>query len=151
MEINAKQRLKAAPENPNDPYSLRYLQRTGFMSAQQAQAMLQGMRGEEGQYFKDKCSEITKLVVDMPKTYEQDGKGDKAIAYLHYFKGGGDWYITERDMGPRQDQAFGLASLQGNDPELGYISLVELAKHNVELDLHFKPTTIGELKKKHRR
>lgn len=43
--------------------------------------------------------------------YEQDGKGEEAIVTLHYFRGGMDWFITEKDMEPEQHQAFGLADL----------------------------------------
>lgn len=86
----------------------------------------------------------------MPKTYEQDGKGLKAIAYLHYFTGNADWYITEKDMSdpdePGQLQAFGLANL-GYGGELGYISIVELLKRGAELDYHFEPCPLDEIDK----
>ncbi|MBL0011067.1 MAG: DUF2958 domain-containing protein [Nitrosomonas sp.] len=81
----------------------------------------------------------------MPKTYGQDGMGDKAIAYLHYFSGGSDWYITEKDMEDEQLQAFGLANL-GQGGELGYISIQELIDAGVEIDLYWTPKTIGQIK-----
>ena len=61
-----------------------------------------------------------------------------------------DFYITERDSdedGQGQIQAFGLADL-GYGAELGYISIAELISNHVELDFHFKPTTIAQLKQK---
>lgn len=76
--------------------------------------------------------------------------GDGAIVYLHYFKGACDWWITERDSDPDgegQIQAFGFANL--GDPEcaeLGYISIVELIRHGVELDLYWQSRTLGEVK-----
>jgi hypothetical protein len=76
----------------------------------------------------------------MPKTYETDGQGDEAIAHLHYFTSGFDWYITERDMEEEQLQAFGLACV--HETELGYISIVELLRNGAELDLHFMPKAI---------
>jgi hypothetical protein len=86
----------------------------------------------------------------MPKTYEQDGKDDQAIVYLHYFAGGrANAYITERDQEPEQHQAFGLADLFGDGGERGYISLVEWLANGAELDFHFTPCTLGELR--HRR
>jgi hypothetical protein len=91
----------------------------------------------------------------MPKTYDQDGKGNDAIVYLHYFAGGeANWWITEKDAGGPDDepgtgqvQAFGLADL-GDGGELGYISIAEILECGGELDLYFRPTTLGEVKRK---
>lgn len=118
-----------------------------FMNGHQIAAMVGNFQGEEGQYFQDKFIEIARTIDAMPKTYEQDGKGDKAVAYLHYFKGSVDAYITEKDIETEQHQAFGLVDI-GYGPELGYVSIVELIANGLELDLHFEPTTIGEIKNK---
>lgn len=45
--------------------------------------------------YQEKLLELAHRVATMPVTYAQDGKGDEAIVYLHYFHGGSDWYITE--------------------------------------------------------
>lgn len=123
-----------------------------FTSRDQYQAMRAGLRGEESQHFQDKFMEYGQRIAGMPKTYEQDGKGDQAIVYLHYFNASQDWYITEKDAEtpeePGQRQAFGLADLGHYGAELGYISIVELIAHNVELDLYFKPLTLAEIKAK---
>lgn len=104
-------------------------------------------RSEEKEFFIGKLMELADLIERMPKTYGQDGKGDDAIVHLHYFGGGsGNWWITEKDSEPEQNQAFGLADL-GYGAELGYISIMELCENRVELDLHWTPVTIGELKK----
>ncbi|AEJ01298.1 hypothetical protein Nit79A3_1466 [Nitrosomonas sp. Is79A3] len=116
-----------------------------FIGKAQLSAIGMGIRGEEGQFFKDKLIEIANVIQTMPKTYGQDGMGDKAIAYLHYFKGAGDWHITEKDMEDEQLQAFGLANI-GYGGELGYISIQELIDAGVELDLYWTPKTIGEIK-----
>lgn len=116
-----------------------------FIGAAQLSAIGSVIRGEEGQFFKDKLIEIANVIRTMPKTYGQDGMGDKAIAYLHYFKGSGDWHITEKDMEDEQLQAFGLANL-GQGGELGYISIQELIDAGVELDLYWTPKTIGAIK-----
>ena len=120
-----------------------------FIGEDQLSVMIQGCKGEEQQFFIDKIVEMAAVVQSMPKTYEQDGKGEQAVAYLHYFTGGCDWYITEKDVEtedePGQFQAFGIANL-GYGPELGYISIVELLENHAELDLHFTPKTIGEIK-----
>ena len=101
--------------------------------------------GEEGSYFIDKMVALDELINKMPETYGQDGKGDDAIAYLHYFRGGMDFYITEKDMENPQIQAFGLVNM-GRGASLGYVSIVEILENNIEIDLYFEPTKIGELK-----
>lgn len=125
-----------------------------FMSQSQLSALAQGMRGEEKQYFFDKVVALADLISSMPVTYQQDGKGDEAVVYLHYFYGNSDWYITEKDVEGGVQQAFGYAVLNGDMDcaELGYISiseLVGLVNANVELDLYFKSCTLAEVKSRH--
>ena len=119
---------------------------TKFINRNQALVLRDLIKGEEGKFFAEKVQQMEHTIKTMPKTYEQDGKGEEAVAYLHYFTSGCDWYITEKDMYDDQNQAFGLAAV--HEVELGYISIPELLSVNAELDLHFEPTTIGELKKK---
>lgn len=87
-------------------------------------------------------------VATMPVTHEQDGKGDEATVFLHYFNAASDWYITEKDVDGGVDQAFGFAILNGDteNAELGYISIRELVANGVELDLHFSPVSLGSIK-----
>ncbi|MHB8252924.1 MAG: hypothetical protein ACYDEV_04355 [Acidiferrobacter sp.] len=100
--------------------------------------------GEERAFFKQKVMDLARLIKTMPKTYEQDGSGMEAVAYLHYFVSGFDWYITEKDMtGAGIDQAFGLAVV--HERELGYISIREIAANGAELDLYFEPATLSAL------
>ena len=82
----------------------------------------------------------------MPKILEQDGKGDNAIAYLHYFTANTDFYITEKDIEDEITQAFRLVSFVSDYPEIGYISIEEVIKAGAEIDLHFEPKTLGEIK-----
>ena len=117
----------------------------GFIPYNQAKVIGSFFRGEEGDFYRTKIVEYARLVSLMPHTYEQDGKGDDAMAYLHYFSGSCDWYITEKDMEDEQNQAFGWADL-GYGGELGYISLVQLCGSNVELDLHWTPRRLREIK-----
>lgn len=116
-----------------------------FVSPQQIAALGMGCRTEEKEFFFEKIEELSNTFNTMPKTYEQDGKGDEATVYLHYFRGDMDWYITEKDMEDEQIQAFGIDDI-GMGASLGYISLVELASHNVEIDLHWTPKTISYMK-----
>jgi len=100
---------------------------------------------EEREFFRAKVMELVDRVETMPKVYEQDGLGEEAIVYLHYFHGSCDWHITERDMTPEQIQAFGRANL-GYGAESGYISIQELIENQVELDLHWTPKPLKDCK-----
>ncbi len=115
-----------------------------FIGRAQLSTMRELAKGEEAIFFITRMVELAALIQSMPKTYEQDGKGDQAIAYLHYFTSGCDWYITEKDMEAEQLQAFGLANL-GYGAELGYISIVEILEAGAELDLHFTPKPLADL------
>lgn len=115
-----------------------------FIGRQQLNVMLEFAKGEEGEHFIELAKTFAKRVETMPKVYEQDGLGDQAIVYLHYFKSGCDWHITERDTTQVQRQAFGLANL-GYGAELGYISIAEIIAAGGELDLYFEPKTIALL------
>lgn len=125
-----------------------------FIGRSQLSAMGSGAMGEEGQFFNDKFIEVADTINKMPSTYHTDGQGDKAIAYLHYFKGGSDWYITEKDKGDgaqgAQEQAFGYAILNGDkqNAESGYVSIKELITAGVELDLYWNPKSLAEIKGK---
>lgn len=119
-----------------------------FVGQSQLSAIGTGLRGEEGQFFKDKLIEISKIITTMPATHGTEGQGDSAVVFLHYFKGGSDWYITEKDMETEQLQAFGYAILNGDKQmaELGYINISELIQHGVELDMYWKKQSLGDIK-----
>ncbi len=117
-----------------------------FVPHAQLEVMTLGLSGEERGFFREKMREIERTIATMPVTYAQDGKGDSAVVYLHYFAGGADWWITEKDMDGGVAQAFGLVDL-GGGPELGYVSIEELTSlRTANLDLHWKPKTIAEVK-----
>ncbi len=117
----------------------------GFMGEAQYSILKSAINKPDNE-FEDVINELYQTITTMPKTYEQDGKGNAAVAYLHYFKGNSDWWITEKDKEAEQLQAFGLASINGYEPELGYISIEELKSVNAELDFYWTPKTIGEIK-----
>jgi hypothetical protein len=56
--------------------------------------MVSACSGEEREFFMRMFTDLEKLIASTPVTYEQDGKGDDAIVYLHYFFGGCDWVYT---------------------------------------------------------
>lgn len=119
-----------------------------FLPGAQRLSLLEECRGEEKGFFMQKILDLGQLIQGMPETYGQDGKGDDAIAYLHYFNSGSDWYITEKDMNGGINQAFGYAILNGDhqSAECGYISIAELTNFGVELDFHFTPCTLATIK-----
>lgn len=115
-----------------------------FVSPAQLDAITESMQGEEQDFSIAKIIRLAELINTMPTTYQTDGQGEEAIAYLHYFTGGFDWYITEKDMLHEQLQAFGLARVL--ETELGYININELRENQVELDLYWIPTALKDLK-----
>lgn len=116
-----------------------------IMSATQRQAIIEIYRGEESMFALERLVNLGDTFDSMPSSYETDGQGDEAVVHLHYFTGGCDWYITEKDMEDEQVQAFGMADL-GHGGELGYINLQELARVGAEIDLHWEPQTLAHIK-----
>lgn len=118
----------------------------GFISTQQAKCIKSLLNSEEQDFFIEAVDRIYSTMQVMPKMLEQDGKGDDAIAYLHYFTANTDFYITEKDIKDGITQAFGLVSLVSDCPKIEYISIEEVIKAGAEIDLHFEPKTLGEIK-----
>jgi hypothetical protein len=124
-----------------------------FMSRRQYRSMLLLAFGEEGPFFIQKVQEMAQTISTMPKTYQTQEKGLKPMVYLHYFIGGADWFIYEKDMeGAGTLQAFGLADLFQDGGELGYISIDELVSTGIgaELDLHWTPKPLEEVRQARR-
>ena len=71
----------------------------------------------------------------------------KEPAKNHYFLGGSDWYVLEKDVNAGVRQAFGYVILNGDEDysELGYISIEEITRHGAELNLHFHPCMLSTL------
>ena len=96
---------------------------------------------------------LNEQIAECPKTYETEKipTNDK-IAQLHYFVGGSDWYIIEKDKGdPRnndfeQTQAFGYVILNEDEQnaEFGYINIEEL-KQYAEIDCYWTPVKMSTL------
>jgi hypothetical protein len=121
-----------------------------FMSKPQLTYLQAAFQGEEGKHFMELSMKLKDLIAQMPGPGETDSQDDPTIS-LHYFMGGSDWWILERDVTlDEQHQAFGLACLNGDvlNAELGYISIKELISFGVELDLYFEPITLKNVKSK---
>ena len=98
---------------------------------------------------KPSIEELTKL----PAFYTtEEVPLKKKMIYMHFFKGGCDWYVAEYD--PEQRLFFGFAILNSDYDmaEWGYFSLRELdelkAKFlEVDRDLYFSPCKASEVEK----
>lgn len=115
-----------------------------FIMPDELHVLRGNMRGEEGQFFIDMLCDLSQKIDEMPGVRGQEGKGDDAIVHLHYFTGGCDWHITEKDGSAEQHQAFGMANI-GFGGEVGYISIQELIENRVELDLYWTPKRLGDI------
>ena len=115
-----------------------------FIGANQLCALHSCLNGEERQYFLSVLKDLENRILHMPNPYETTEQGIAAPVSLHYFRGGSDWYIVEKDSSEEQLQAFGYACLNGDkiNAEMGYINIEELIKCNVELDLYWEPTPL---------
>ena len=100
-------------------------------------------QGEEQPHFRQMVQDWAARIAAMPRTYETDGQGLKAVAVLHYFTPAFDFYITEKDRSGGTQQAFGLAIAP--ERELGYISIRQLVEAGAELDLYWVPKTLVEI------
>ena len=100
-------------------------------------------RGEEQAHFRQLVQDWAARIAAMPKTYETDGQGLKAVAHLPYFTPAFDFYITEKDRSGGTRQAFGLAC--AHEREIGYISIRELVEAGAELDLYWTPQTLAAI------
>lgn len=121
-----------------------------YLHTAQYQTLNYLLKGEEKKGIEEIINRNLNIINNTPDVYQQDGKGDKAIVYFHYFYDGCDWFITEIDR--ESLEFFGLVRLNhGGKAELGYISIIELTKSTfpIELDLHFQPKTIKEIKKEY--
>ena len=118
-----------------------------FLARAQLNAMAAGCRGEEKEYYMQLFIDLSTRITAMPKTYEQDGLMMQAVVHLHYFLGGSDWYVLEKDVDGGVRQAFGYVILNGDEDcsELGYLSIEEITRHGAELNLHFQPCTLTTL------
>lgn len=88
----------------------------------------------------------------LPPLYAQEEAGEDAVVHVHFFNpsGRGDWWITEGSPEGDDFIMFGLCDL--GFAELGYVSLNEMNSVRgplglgIERDLHWKPTTLREVR-----
>lgn len=142
-------KVKSIADMTTDEFLLSLQKLRKFVPSMQINSLVDISRGEEREYAVEIMQRLLHTFETMPKTYQTERQEtNEKVIYLHYFYGGMDWYIVERDSEPVQYQAFGYANLADDDnAEWGYISIVELMQTNkVELDFHWTPITFGQLK-----
>lgn len=132
-----------------------------FMPNAQRRALTAALRGEEGECIADLVLGAVRNIRATPLTYQTESveTKDKTLC-LHYFMGGVDAWIIERDVGDSGDatapgagegeqiQAYGKICLAGegwDGAEWGYISIKEMIDCGVELDLYFDPKPAKEM------
>lgn len=89
------------------------------------------------------------LIEQIPPLYEQEGKGENALAYVKLFTPDSNftWFITEYDA----DEKICFGLIDGFEKELGYFSLNDLEQIKgsmglkVERDISFQPTKLKDL------
>ncbi len=113
----------------------------GWVPAGQLGALAENIDSEDFESFYDQVTELQDIIKHMPAIGSTDGKGKNAVAILHYFSGGSNWYVTEADS---PSDAYGYASLNGFDYEAGYMQISDIIKH-AELDLNFNQETVHDL------
>ena len=146
---DARSQVKTEGSGLNNPQgvdpTLKALQELApYMARGQCRALWRGcQRGEEQAHFRQLVQDWAARIAAMPKTYETDGQGLKAVAHLHYFTPAFDFYITEKDRSGGTQQAFGLAC--AHEREIGYINIRQLVEAGAELDLYWTPKTLAEI------
>jgi len=127
------------------------LKLNSFLNRAQLRTLQELCKGEEGDFFAAKMQALKNTIGTMPDTHGTSGQEDDAIVHLHYFTGSSDWWITERDMEAEQLQAFGFVcrNADWDCAELGYINFEEILSFGAELDLHWEPMALREIKKQH--
>ena len=65
----------------------------------QSAALWSALEGEEREHFADIVTRLVATWQAMPATYATESQGRAAVVHLHYFIGGADWWIVEKDAG----------------------------------------------------
>jgi hypothetical protein len=127
--------------------ALNELQKRHLMPRGEILALAQNLKGEEGLAIAETITKAWQAFQDMPFTYATENTPDP-LARMHYFLGGWDWWITEKDGDAEEAQFFGFVK-SGLCPqgELGYISPEEITQVGAELDLYFTPAPLSTFKK----
>ena len=100
-----------------------------------------------GEEMYDTVAKVVKQIKATPDLYEQDdGKGDDAIVYLHYFNDDSDWYITEFDKEDKNAHGYLSSDKKSKFEEWGNFNLYRIESVGAELDYNWTPKTLKEVK-----
>lgn len=80
--------------------------------------------------------------IDMPELYAQEDS-ENPVAYAHFIAGDWQWYVTEASERDGDLLLFGL--VDGDEKELGYFTLMQLAKVGAGLDIDFEPVGVFDI------
>jgi hypothetical protein len=124
-----------------------------YLFAGQLAALEQLSRGEEGEYFLKLVVDLAARIRSVPAIDQGPEVTNDSPVVLHYVFQGSDWYVFELQHVPEDDVVLGFGwAILGGDyqmAELGCISVSELLTCGVELDLHFAPKTLGQVRLEH--
>jgi hypothetical protein len=99
-----------------------------------------------GHRFQPPADQLRKI----PQMYATEATPlDDTVVHLHYFTGPSDWWVAEIDQST--GHAFAAVSLNGNQPEWGYVDLFQLAVTRagfigIERDLFWDPKPWRDIK-----
>jgi len=110
------------------------------------QSLMDG--SEESGFFKDIAAHLRRSVEAMPTAGGQRLGEEAPMVYLHYFLGASDVWVLEKAEGGGVEQVFAFSLLNGDHQmaELGYVDLSELLLVGFELDFHFEPKPLSEVR-----
>ena len=107
------------------------------------QSLMEG--GEEAAFFREIATSLSRCIADMPEIGAHD---ESEMVFLHYFLGGSDVWVLEKDADGGAERVFAFALLNGDArmAELGYVDLSHLILTGFELDFHFSPKPLAEVR-----
>ena len=110
------------------------------------QSLMDG--SEESGFFKEIAAHLRRSVEAMPTAGGQLLGEEAPMVYLHYFLGASDVWVLEKAEGGGVEQVFAFSLLNGDHQmaELGYVDLSELLLVGFELDFHFEPKPLSEVR-----
>lgn len=80
--------------------------------------------------------------IKMPELYEQENS-ENPIAHAHFIAGDWEWFVTEASERDGDVLLFGLVN--GDEKELGYFTLMQLASVGAGLDVDFEPVGVFDI------
>ena len=110
------------------------------------QSLMSG--SEESEFFQRVAADLAQRIEAMPVIGGKEDSDAAQTVYLHYFLGASDVWVLEKDVGGGVEQVFAFALLNADYQmaELGYVDLSELLLLGFELDFHFSPKPLAEVR-----